>query len=135
MNHLYLANALVTDTEGKMLAVRKYKSNYFQMIGGKMDGIETPIQTLEREFREEINININLHKVVFLGDYTTKAVNEENTLVNASIFHVHLNFTDIIKIGAEIEEMAWIVKENYKNYQLAHLLKEFSVPIWLNMKF
>lgn len=135
MNNLYLANALVTDAEGKMLAVRKYNSNYFQMVGGKMNGIETPIKTLEREFKEEINININLHKVVFLGNCTTKAVNEENTLVNATIFHVHLNFTESVKIGAEIEEMAWIIKEDYKNYQLAHLLKEFSLPIWLKMKF
>jgi len=135
MNNIYLANALVTDKDGRMLVVRKNKSIYFQMVGGKIDGTEKPIETLEREFKEEINININLHRVEFLGNYTTKAVNEENTLVNASIFHVHLNFTDIIKIDAEIEEMAWIIKEDYKNYQLAHLLKEFSLPIWLKMKF
>ncbi|GGE94914.1 8-oxo-dGTP pyrophosphatase MutT, NUDIX family [Chishuiella changwenlii] len=135
MKNLYLANALVTDNEGRMLAVRKNKSIYFQMVGGKIDGAEKPIQALEREFKEEINININLHKVSFLGTYTTNAVNEENTLVNATIFHVHLNSINTIKIDAEIEEIAWITKEDYKDYQFAHLLREFSLPIWLKMKF
>ena len=134
MKNLYLANALVTDKDGRMLAVRKKNSIYFQMVGGKIDGDEKPIQALEREFKEEINININLHKVSFLGNYSTKAVNEENTLVNAAIFHVHLNSTNKINIDAEIEELIWVTKEDYKNYQFAHLLREFSLPIWLNMK-
>ena len=135
MNHIYLANALVTDPEGRMLAVRKKKSKFFQMVGGKIDGNEEPIETLTREFLEEINIDIHLHQVKFLGQHQTTAVNEENTIVHANVFHVHLNSLESLKIAAEIEEMAWIGKENYQEYQLAHLLEEFSLPIWIDMKF
>ena len=135
MNHIYLANALVTDTKGKMLAVRKKGSKYFQMVGGKIDGTEEPIETLKREFLEEINIDINQHQVSFLGQHTTKAVNEANTEVHANVFYVQLMSLEELKIASEIEEMAWVTKEDYHTYQLAHLLAEFSLPIWLKMEF
>lgn len=135
MNNIYLANALVTDNEGRMLAVRKKNSKFFQMVGGKIDGVEEPIETLKREFLEEINIDINLHQVSLLGQHTTTAVNEANTKVQANVFHVHLNSIESLKIDSEIEEMAWITKEDYKNFQLAHLLEEFSLPIWLKINF
>ena len=135
MNQIYLANALVTDAQGRMLAVRKKKSQFFQMVGGKIEGEEEPIETLQREFLEEINIDITQHQVKVLGKHTTTAVNEANTHVHANVFHVHLTSLNELKIAAEIDEMAWITKENYKDYQLAHLLEEFSLPIWLAMKF
>lgn len=135
MNHIYLANALVTDKDGRMLAVRKKKSAYFQMVGGKIDGVEEPIETLRREFLEEINIDVLNHDVIFLGKHTTKAVNEVDTEVHANVFHVQLKSLNELKIAAEIEEMAWLTKEDYPNYKLAHLLAEFSLPIWLKMEF
>ena len=135
MNHIYLANALVTDVDGRMLAVRKKKSKYFQMVGGKIDGNEEPIETLKREFLEEINVDISKYDVQFLGKHETMAVNEVETIVHANVFHVHLNSLESLKIASEIEEMAWITKKDNKDYQLAHLLEEFSLPIWLNMNF
>lgn len=135
MNQIYLANALVTDVEGRMLAVRKKNSKFFQMVGGKIDGSEEPLETLHREFLEEINIDLKLHSVQFLGKHTTTAVNEAKTIVHANVFHVQLKSLETLKIASEIEEMAWITKGDYKNYQLAHLLEEFSLPIWLKLNF
>ncbi|WP_313579873.1 NUDIX domain-containing protein [Chishuiella sp.] len=135
MNHFYLANALVTNDKGEMLAVRKQNSEYFQMVGGKIETNEEPIVTLQREFLEEINIDINQHIVNFLGKYSTMAVNEKNTEVHADVFHVHLKTSDTLKMANEIAEIAWITKENYTKYKLAHLLEEFSLPIWLTMNF
>ena len=51
------------------------------------------------------------------------------------MFHVKLNSVEAIKIASEIDEMAWITKETYHDYKLAHLLEEFSLPIWLEMEF
>ena len=135
MNYIYLANALVTDQDGRMLAVRKKNSKYFQMVGGKLDELEEPLETLKREFLEEININIDEHQVKFLGKHETMAVNESNTKVHANVFHVHLSGLTSLKIASEIEEMAWITKGNFQEYQLAHLLEEFSLPIWLDLEF
>lgn len=135
MNHIYLVNALVTDETGRMLAVRKNKSKFFQMVGGKREQDEELLTTLRREFLEEINVDILQHDVSFLGQHTSIAVNEVNTEVYANVFHVKLKSLETLKIASEIEEMAWITKENYKESQLAHLLEEFSLPIWLEMEF
>ena len=135
MNHIYLVNALVTDADGRMLAVRKKKSKFFQMVGGKREEGEELLETLRREFLEEINVDILLHSINFLGEHTSVAVNEENTVVHANVFHVNLKSLDELKIASEIDEMAWITKQTYKDYQLAHLLEEFSLPIWLEMEF
>ena len=135
MYHIYLVNSLVTDPEGRMLAVRKKKSHYFQMVGGKRETNEELLETLHREFLEEINVNIHQHQVTLLGQHTSVAVNEANTEVHAHVFHVELNSITELRIASEIEEYAWITKEDYTNYQLAHLLEEFSLPIWLEMKF
>ena len=135
MNHIYLVNALVTDSSGRMLAVRKKNSTFFQMVGGKREQNEELLETLRREFLEEINLDILSHRVSFLGKHDTLAVNEENTEVHANVFHVKLKSGEAIKIASEIEEMVWITKENYHYYKLAHLLEEFSLPIWLDMEF
>ena len=135
MNHIYLVNALVTDFSGRMLAVRKKNSTFFQMVGGKREQNEELLETLRREFLEEINLDILSHEVFFLGKHDTLAVNEENTEVHANVFHVKLKSGEVIKIASEIEEMVWITKNNYQDYKLAHLLEEFSLPIWLDMEF
>ncbi len=105
------------------------------MVGGKREQDEELLTTLRREFLEEININILQHDVSFLGQHTSIAVNEVNTEVHANVFHVKLKSLETLKIASEIEEMAWITKENYKEFKLAHLLEEFSFPIWLKMDF
>ena len=135
MNHIYLVNALVTDSSGRMLAVRKKNSTFFQMVGGKREHNEELLETLRREFLEETNLDILSHEVSFLGKHDTLAVNEENTEVHANVFHVKLKSGEAIKIASEIEEMVWITKNNYHDYKLAHLLEEFSLPIWLDMEF
>ncbi len=135
MNHIYLVNALVTDSSGRMLAIRKKNSTFFQMVGGKREQNEELLETLRREFLEEINLDILSHEVFFLGKHDTLAVNEENTEVHANVFHVKLKSGEVIKIASEIEEMVWITKNNYQDYKLAHLLEEFSLPIWLDMEF
>ncbi len=133
MNQLYLACALLTDTQGRMLVVRKKKSTYFQMAGGKIDPGETPLETLRRECEEELSFDLSLCKVSFLGEHSAIAVNEASTQVNAHVFHVQLPKATPIQIAAEIEQAIWLTQENYHQYTLAHLLEEFSLPIWLNM--
>ena len=135
MDQIFLVNALVTDQTGRMLAVRKKNSKFFQMVGGKREQDEELLTTLRREFLEEINIDILLHDVSFLGQHTSVAVNEKNTKVHANVFHVKLKAYKTLRIASEIEEMVWITKDDYKKYQLAHLLEEFSLPIWLEMDF
>jgi len=130
---IYLASAMITDANHRLLTVRKKGSIYFMMAGGKIESKETPFETLKRELKEELNLNIHPTMVHLLGTHQTTAVNEENTLVHATVFHLILNSTPI-EAQAEIDEIKWLTYENYQQVPLAHLLEEFTLPLWLKNK-
>lgn len=130
---IHLASALITDSNNRMLTVRKKGSEYYMMAGGKIEKGEKPIQALIRELQEELAVQINEKDISLLGSHQTNAVNETNTIVSATIFHIIINDSHIVA-SSEIEEIKWLTHENFKDFKLAHLLQEFSLPIWLKLK-
>lgn len=102
------------------------------MAGGKIEKGETPEQALIRELNEELNLVVIPEDIKLLGTHSTNAVNETNTIVTAHIYHIIIADTDIT-VSSEIAEAKWLTKENYKETKLAHLLEEFSIPIWLKL--
>ncbi|MGL4583434.1 MAG: NUDIX hydrolase [Flavobacterium sp.] len=128
-NILYLASALITDKDNRLLTVRKTTSTYYMMAGGKIEEGESPEQTLIRELNEELNLTITSEDITLLGTHSTTAVNEPNTIVTAHIYHLIVSDTNL-QPGAEIAEVKWLTKDTYQNTKLAHLLEEFSIPKW-----
>jgi len=134
MENIYIASAVILNDCNELLLVRKKRSSFFQLAGGKIKKDETELETLVREIREETGFIISAGAFSFLGTHTTKAVNEENTLVHGSIYTVRLeNGTEPVAAN-EIEEFAWITKDNYKEYTWARLAEEFVLPWWLELK-
>jgi len=129
---LYLASALITDQDNRLLTVRKKTSTYYMMAGGKIEKGETPEQALVRELKEELNLTVNTNELTLLGTHSTEAVNEKNTIVKAHIYHIIINH-QTLEVASEIAEAKWLTRETYKETKLAHLLEEFSVPIWLSL--
>ncbi|WP_410879635.1 NUDIX hydrolase [Myroides sp. DW712] len=130
---IYLASAMITNIEGALLTVRKKGSIYYMMAGGKIEEGETPIDALIRELQEELHLRVSPDSLTYLGVHQTQAVNESNTLVHATIFHLSLD-TPLLQPQAELEEVKWVTYEDYQQLPLAHLLKEFSIPLWLKNK-
>ncbi|MHC5202619.1 NUDIX hydrolase [Myroides sp. LJL119] len=132
INQINLACALITNNKNEMLVVRKKNSVYFMMAGGKIQAKETSKEALIRELQEELQINITTNSLLYLGKHSSKAVNEENTIVNAQIFHLALD-NQLVIPSNEIIEACWINTINYHNYKLANLIREFSIPKWLDI--
>ncbi|MGG5505207.1 MULTISPECIES: NUDIX hydrolase [unclassified Myroides] len=130
---LYLASALITDTLGSLLTVRKKGSMFYMMAGGKIEQGETPVEALQRELKEELDLTVDAHHMRYLGSHQTQAVNEANTLVHASIYHIELT-NATLRPHAELEEIKWLTYDTYQQVPLAHLIEEFSIPIWLQNK-
>lgn len=131
MKKIRIASAIITNSKSELLVVRKQKSSYYMLPGGKISGEETLEQTLLRELKEELNVEFSAGAFEFLGTHETKAANEADTIVQGNIFLLKSPFDTLVKNYAEIEEIVWITKDNYQSYQLAHLLKEFALPKWL----
>lgn len=133
MKHIYIASAVILNLRNELLLVRKKGSEFFQLTGGKIDSNESEIETVIREVKEEIGLNVSMDQLTFLGEHQTQAVNEINTIVHGSIFIIQLNEEFEPNIANEIEEFAWLNRNNYTKYQWAHLAEEFVQPWWLKL--
>jgi 8-oxo-dGTP pyrophosphatase MutT (NUDIX family) len=60
-----IAAALITDKDGRVLLVRKFRTLFFMQPGGKLGASETPIEALKRELIEELGCLVV--KAEFLG--------------------------------------------------------------------
>lgn len=130
---IHIAAAMILDPNKKLLLVRKKGSTFYMLPGGKFEAGENVLQTLKRELREELNLQVQEANIEFLGTHETDAVNEPNTRVHGSLCRINLPHTQVFTPQAEIEEVVWVSRENYKNYKFAHLAEEFILPKWLQI--
>lgn len=132
-NIIRIASAIILNKNKEMLVVRKRNSLFYMLPGGKIEANESLIETLIRELKEELDLNFSAADFSFLGTHEAVAVNESNTIVQGNIFILNdsLSLSNIVN-HSEIEEVTWISKSNYQDFQLAHLLEEFALPRWLN---
>lgn len=127
-----ISSAIILNSNNELLVVRKCNSSFYMLPGGKIEENESLIDALIRELKEELGLEFKGCDFTFLGVHETDAVNEPATIVQGNIFLLKTPLSvDKIANYAEIEEICWVAKSNYKEYQLAHLLQEFALPRWL----
>ncbi|HUH26080.1 MAG TPA: NUDIX domain-containing protein [Flavobacterium sp.] len=133
MKQIHIASTVILNPNNELLLVRKKGSDYFQLVGGKIQKDENEIDTVIRETFEEIGLQLAVSDLTYLGEHQTQAVNEKDTLVYGSIFIVQLSTAFTPSIANEIEAYTWMNLVNYQQYQWAHLAKEFVQPWWLKL--
>ena len=90
----------------------KHLGGYFEFPGGKQDDNETLEQTVIREIKEELNVDITVDRKLGEELYSDEKIN----------VHLHYFFCTIIKgdiILKEHEEAAWVSKEEFNKYKFA----------------
>lgn len=132
-NKIIIAAALLLNADKDLLVVRKKKSKFYMLPGGKVEFMESHIQTLLRELKEELDLEFAAEDFKYLGQHETKAVNEANTIVQGNIFILQKPVEFLPLAKAELGEVKFIQRNDYRHYQLAHLLQEFALPIWLKL--
>jgi 8-oxo-dGTP diphosphatase len=126
-----IAAAIIVDTEGCMLLVRKRGTRFFMQPGGKLETGESRLEALAREIREELGCV--LQKAAFLGTFTAPAANESARSVEAALFHAEI--AGEITLGAEIEELAWIRSHRETSLTLAPLTAIRVFPLLESRQF
>lgn len=135
MHRIVICSAMMLNPEGELLMVRKKGSKYFQLPGGKIAAGESDSEALLRELREELQFDTDPATLQFIGRHVTQAVNERDTLVEGYIYLIKLAVKLDFPAQAELEEVQWINKGNWQDYQLANLAEEFVIPKWLSGEF
>lgn len=125
---IHVSAAVITDSDGRMLLVRKRNTLFFMQPGGKPDADETPEQALIRELNEELQLDVTFEQLHPLGQFTDIAANEVNHTVIADMFRIETINGDIVP-AAEIEEILWLSPTDSASYELAPLTLNKVIPL------
>ena len=119
--------ALISDSDGRVLLVRKSGTEYFMQPGGKIDHNERPMQTLEREIQEELGCAIVRGSEVYLGKHLAEAANEPGHILEADLYRMDISGEP--KPLAEIEELVWLPPNNPNQLKLAPFTRDSVLPL------
>lgn len=127
---IYIAAACITDSLNRLLVVRKHGSEIFMQPGGKIEQGEQPIETLVREIKEELQLDIPLNSPEIIGSFEAPAANEPGYLVKAELFRINLTDSPNLKASAEIAEARWITHADIPFINMAPLMHTYVLPLW-----
>jgi len=96
---------LIYIKDRKILVLRSKGKDKFFVPGGKREPGETDEQTLIRECKEEISIDIVPGSLKFVEKFKAEAYGKENTFVQITAYTA--DFNGEIKPDSEIEELGW----------------------------
>jgi 8-oxo-dGTP diphosphatase len=124
--------AVVLNSSGETLLVRKRGTEAFMQPGGKRALGETNIVALERELTEEIGCGMERESCRALGSFSAPAANEPGWTVEAELFAVTL--TGEVRPSAEIVEAVWIDPEVEPHFRIAPLTRDHALPLARDLK-
>jgi len=124
-SRIRISAAIITDENGRILLVRKRDTVHFMQPGGKLDSGETPLAALARELKEELDCT--LVEADFCGIFFADAANEPGRTVEAALYRVRI--AGLIKLRAEIAELAWLDPWVATNISLAPLTRDHVMQI------
>jgi 8-oxo-dGTP diphosphatase len=125
-NVIRIVAAVILNSSGSLLLVRKRETTAFMQPGGKPEVGETTAEALARELREVVGFELDSAD---FGRYTAHAANEPGHLVDADVFFavaVHEGLA-----AAEIEELIWVDPWNMDHLELAPLTADVMRPFIL----
>ena len=99
--------ALLYVKDGKILSTRSKGKDKYYLPGGKREGDEADLETLAREIREELSVDLVEATARFYGTFEAQAHGkEEGVLVKMTCYTAE--FEGEAKADSEIAEVVWL---------------------------
>ena len=103
--------AFIYIKDGKILSTLSKGKDTYYIPGGKREGNETDEQTLIRECKEELTIDIKKETIKYYGTFEAQAHGKaEGILVRMTCYMAE--FEGELKPDSEIQEMIWLDYSN-----------------------
>jgi 8-oxo-dGTP diphosphatase len=115
----------VTD-DNRLLLVRKKGGESYILPGGKPELGEDDRQALIREIEEELGCGIDLESFSYLGSFSDRAADLDNTTVTVRLYAARL--TGSPSPQSEIEKLEWFRPDGGSDLFLAPSLQNHIVP-------
>lgn len=99
--------ALLYMRDGKILTTRSIGKDAYYFPGGKREGTESDLETLTREIREELSVDILPDTVQYYGTFQAQAHGKaEGVIVQMTCYTA--DFAGTLTPDNEIAEILWI---------------------------
>ena len=93
--------------DGRILSTRSRGKDAYYLPGGKREPGETDEQTLVREVREELDVELRPESIAAAGTFEAQAHGHEpGVLVRMTCYAAE--YVGSLKASSEIEEIAWL---------------------------
>ena len=98
--------ALIEIKEGKVLSTRSSGKEVYYFPGGKRDGTESDEETLIREIKEELDVDVMPGTIEYYGKFEAQAHGkDEGVLVQMTCYTA--KYDGELKPSSEVEEIVW----------------------------
>lgn len=101
--------------DGKILSTLSKGKDTYYIPGGKREGNETDEETLIRECKEELTIDIKKDTIKYYGTFEAQAHGENEGVIVKMTCYI-ADFDGELKADSEIEELKWL---DYSNLNVA----------------
>lgn len=93
--------------EGKLLSTRSRGKDRYYIPGGKREAGETDTETLLREIKEELTVDLDAASLQYVGTFEAQAHGHPEGVTVAMICY-RGHYTGTLHPAAEIEELVWL---------------------------
>lgn len=123
---IYKAAAVII-RDRRLLVTRTKGKDAFVAPGGKLEGGETPLQALQRELKEELQITIRPEDTEPLGTFYAQAAYAPDSRLRMDV-HMIRHYQGELKPAAEVDEIAWITTANEQRLPLGSIFEHDVLP-------
>lgn len=106
--------ALLLVRDGKILSTKSIGKNKYYIPGGKRENNETDHETLIREIKEELSVDILPETIMYIGTFTAQSDGDKEG-INVKMTCYKVDYIGVLHKNNEIEEIRWL---NYKDLSL-----------------
>jgi 8-oxo-dGTP diphosphatase len=96
---------------GKKLITRFIGKQKYYIPGGKRENNETDYQTLIREIKEELSVDISDKTIDYVGTFIAQSDGETEG-INVKMTCYKADYSGILKKNSEIEEIRWLTYDD-----------------------
>ena len=100
--------------DGQILSTRSKGKTAFYIPGGKREAMESDLETLIREVKEELDVRIIADSVKYMGTFIAQADSHPQG-VSVKMTCYFADYEGVLKASSEIEEIKWL---NYRDMDL-----------------